>query len=263
MKNNVLKILSIVIVCLLFILAGIGIGVKIESSKNPSQAGSDPVQKDGQVKNAPIDVNALKETFKEENEYSKNVEIIKYFYYENPSLKDYGTGKELQVYGKNNNNVAVEINAELNFYDEKGNIIDYKSDRINVLPNTEFGLSILAYSSKDYYGYSIRYEINKSKSYYIFLDNVKTTSINKTENDSINISYKNESEKTVDMIRYTCILYQGQEVIGVLKAYASSVNPGASAVTTCYNGTEIKYSDYKVILSESYNYTEESEKWDK
>lgn len=263
MKNNVFKILSIVIICVLFLLVGIGIGIKIESKKSPLQTNSDATMLGRQVKNAPVDVALLKTSFKKENEYSKNVEIINYFYYENPILKESGTGRELQVYGKNSNNVAVEINAELNFYDQKGNIIDYKSDRINVLPNTEFGLVILAYSSKDYYSYSIQYDINKSKSYYIFLDNIKTTSINKTENDSITISYKNETNNTVDMIRYTCVLYDGKEVIGVLKTYAPSVKPGTSAVTTCYNSTELKYSDYKVILSESYNYTEESEKWDK
>jgi hypothetical protein len=256
MKKDMFKKIAIIVVCVLFVTAGVIVGIKIYNDKNTM-----PLTPDGheKVKNPTIDVSKLKEIIEEENDYAKNVQIIKYFYYENSLIKDSGTGKELQVYGKNNNDVAVEIKAELNFYDELGNIVDYKSDRIDVFPGTEFGLSILAYSSKDYYDYSIKYKISPSKSYYIFLDNIETT--HKLGNKSILIDYKNNNEIDVDMLRYTCVLYKNNNVVGVLKTFISAAKVGETSQTTCYNKGEIEFDNYEVILSESYNYTQESEKW--
>ncbi len=257
-KKNGLKVVLIIILLIVFLGAGIGIGLLLgknrnkclaperfsETKKDDEETKEEKDKKDnntgsGDKKHEKLDVTKIKTSG--EDEYGKNIEILKFYYPED--------GTDLYVLAKNNNKIAIDYTFYLNYLDEKGTRVDRGLSMGYVEAGKTFVVKIYNSTSDDFKSVSVSTSARAYKSYYHSVDVEKKVET-KESSKGIDVSYKNDTDKDVSI--YLSIIYYKNNEIFFFDTTTLIVKPGLTENTSFYSYALPGYS-YGVTPSSLYD----------
>jgi len=163
---------------------------------------------------------------------------------------------DLIVFTKNNKNVPVDMDFEIEFYDENGMILGSKT---GMLTAVEAGREVavkITNPPKNFKTYKIYVDEEESREIEFF-NQIEVTHNNNGE--EIVAQVKNNSQKEIENITVMVVYYNKGEIIGCAEDIAIDVSAGRAGNFTFdypmdaeYN--DIEFDDYKVIVTEAYTY---------
>lgn len=208
---------------------------------------------DKEEKNILINKNKLSIEKSVENNETNNIQIYNVLNLINDE------SEYLQVHIKNNNSMSVKTVFKLSFYDENKVLIDELSATDIVLPNVEFAVNYKISHNENYDSYVLSYSASSIDNIITSIDYINKTNayVVKEDNGELDILFKNITMNKIDILKYTCILYKDDEVVG---AFVTSNNvkipveygDGLKCGIKSFNG--LSYDNYKIYLSEAYNF---------
>jgi len=212
-----------------------------------------------------FDVSKIEKISNKDNELTKNITIDNIFFNPYGSMGKYQRAK---IYGKNNNNIPVEVNVSIEFYDSEGYRIEKESDSLVVFANKDFVLDFYVLDdSLKYSTVKLFYEANNIKSYYTVIneEEIKISS-DILSDKNINIVLENNSDLEIKTGEIACLYYKDDKLVFANNASVFSVGVGEKTSSKCYdsqlnlnndysNLKKIEYDDVKVVLYSAYHYT--------
>lgn len=229
------KILLLVIFMLIIIVGGCG-----NNTTNPSYAGKNTgsgsnISSGNSIPNKNILVN-LNENIKTSG-----------------AITDLG---KLVVFVTNDNNVPVDMDIEVEFYDANGNILGSGSDDLSAV-GAKSEVAVDIWSTPENFD-----------TYKIYVDVVQTTKISYFNNielvhnnngKDIVVQVKNNSSDVIDYITVSVVYFQNDKVVGFDESIQSDTNPGRAAnfiLDYPYNKQyrNVYFDSYKVYVKEAYSY---------
>lgn len=175
------------------------------------------------------------------------------------------TAKDLWVTYQNDNNVNIDLDTKVVFYDASGKILSAASDRDTCIEKGRSCMESYYYprtpdgDKAEYASYKITFVAKKSSEYTKgFANKIKATS-NIGSDGRIMSEVVNTSNQKVKYITLCCIYYQGDEIVGIESTYSESLEPGASDIVNFmppYDSSydDIAYDNYKVVVNSAYSF---------
>lgn len=166
------------------------------------------------------------------------------------------TRGKLIVIAKNNNKVPIDMEIEVEFYDENGVIVGSSEESLKAVgPKSEIAIEMWS-TPEVFNNYKIYIDVEQSTST-CYLDKVELTHNNTGENIAVQV--KNNSEETIEYITVRVVYYQGEQIVGIDDGIESEIKPERSANFTLdfpYNKNydNIRFDSYKVFITEAYSY---------
>lgn len=161
---------------------------------------------------------------------------------------------KLLVFIKNKNNIAVDIEVTVEFYDENGILIEEGKAYLTTIKSGAEVVSQIYDTPNNYSTYKVYTDAEESEIYEVVED------INVTDNDNgekILVQVKNNSNKIIETITASVIFYENDKIVGYDESIELDVKVGRSANMEFYypydeNYDEISFDTYKVYINECY-----------
>lgn len=163
---------------------------------------------------------------------------------------------DLVVFTKNNKNVAVDMDFEVEFYDENGMIV---GSSINYLTAVGAGREVVVEMSntpKNFSTYKIYVDETESEEIEYF-DEIKV--VHNNNGEEIVVQVKNNSQDEIKYMTVMAVYYNQGKVVGIDEDMASEIAKGRSGNFTLdypydteYN--DVQFDEYKVYVTEAYSY---------
>ena len=166
------------------------------------------------------------------------------------------TDGNIVVIAKNNNKELVELEIEVELYDESGTYLGKESDYLTAFaPNSEAAL-IFKLSDLNYDTYKIYFDAKKSNEI-SYLDQIEI--VHNDNGEEIVAQIKNNSNNTIEEINASIVYYQGDKVVGYEYDYDINIQSGRSAnLEFSYpydrNYDNIRFETYKIFVNTAYSY---------
>lgn len=163
---------------------------------------------------------------------------------------------KLIVLVNNNNDVAVDLEIEVEFYDENGIIVGSDDQYVEAVnKNAEVAIEMYL-TPESFDNYKIYVDAEQS-SYNTYFNDIEL--VHNNNGEEIVVQIKNNSQDTIDTISAAVVYYQGDEIVGIDDDLEIDIQPGRSANLTMYYPTDNNYDDvafdsYKVFINEAYTY---------
>lgn len=176
---------------------------------------------------------------------------------ENSNVKGVVTKKgNLIVFTKNNKKIPVDMDFEVEFYDENGRIVGSDTEELVAVGAGREVAVEMTNLPKNFKTYKIYVDEEKSEQTEYFKQ-IEVTHNNNEEN--IVVQVKNNSKDVIDRITVVVVYYNNGEIVGSDQESVFNVSAGRAGNFTLeypydeeYN--EIKFDDYKVIVAEAFSY---------
>lgn len=163
---------------------------------------------------------------------------------------------KLVVFATNNNEISVDMEIEVEFYDANGIITGSAVDSLQAVgKGAEVAVELYSTpESFDHYKIYVDAEQTDEISYFDKLELVHNNN-----GKDIVVQVKNNSDETIEYITVAVVFYQGNKVVGIDDGIASDVKSGRSANFTLdfpYNKRydDVNFDSYKVFITEAYSY---------
>ena len=199
-----------------------------------------------------IDKNKLSIEKISEDKETNNIEIFNVI-----SLVD-DMNEYLQIYAKNKNNISVKTNFKLSFFDNDNNLVDEIVATDIILPSIEFAINYKINFKNNYNSYKISYNAINLDNNIVSIDyiNKYDSFVAKDSKGELNILFKNNTMNKIDSIKYTCVFYKDNVVVGAFITQSNTKLPikygeGLKCGLSKFDG--FSYDTYKIYLSEAYN----------
>ena len=176
---------------------------------------------------------------------------------ENSNVKGLVTKNgNLIVFTKNNKNVPVDMDFEVEFYDENGIIVGSDTDELVAVGAGREVAVEMTNIPKNFKTYKIYVDEEKSEKTEYF-NKIEATHNNNGEN--IVVQVKNNSKDAIDNITVVVVYYNKGEIVGSDEEMVFDVAAGRAGNFTLYypydaEYNDIKFDDYKVIVTEAFSY---------
>ena len=163
---------------------------------------------------------------------------------------------KLVVLVKNNNNVAVDLDIEVEFYDADGLIAGSDSDSLMAVgANAEVAVEMYS-TPESFDNYKIYVDVATTEQISYF-DKVEL--VHNNNGEEIVVQVKNNSQDEIDYIEVGIVYYQGDKVVGYDYDNEIDIKPERSANFNLYYPHDDDYDDvnfdtYKVFINEAYSY---------
>lgn len=162
----------------------------------------------------------------------------------------------LVVFITNNNDVIVDIETEVEFYDANGTFVGASKGSLQAIgKGIEVALEIWD-TPTNWDNYKIYTNLEQSNSYCYF-DKLNVTHSNNGEKIAIQVA--NNSADIIESITVAVVYYQDNNVVGIEDDFESDIRSGRTANFTLdfphdseYNN--VKFDNYKVFVNEAYSY---------
>ncbi len=163
---------------------------------------------------------------------------------------------KLVVFAKNNNNVAVDMEIEVEFYDANNTIVGSDSEELlGIGSNGEIAVEMYD-TPENFDNYKIYVDVEKTNeiSYY---DQLEVAHNNNGE--EIAVQVKNNSQDVIEYISVSVVYYQGDKVVGIDDDIESDIKSGRSANFNLdfpydKNYDDIEFDNYKVFVNGAYSF---------
>ena len=163
---------------------------------------------------------------------------------------------KMVVFVKNKNVVPVDMEIEVEFYDENNEIVGSAKDDLNAVgKNSEIAIDLWSTPDK-FDNYKIYVDVKQSTDTCYF-DKVGIT--HKDTKEHVAVQVKNNSEDEVEYIKVGVVFYKDGKVVGYDDGIQSDIKSGRSGnfnIDHPYNKkyNNVKYDEYKVFLNGAYSY---------
>ena len=163
---------------------------------------------------------------------------------------------KLVVFVTNGNDVAVDMEIEVEFYDANGTIVGSDSEDLQAV-GAKADVAVDMWSTPDSFdNYKIYVDVKQTTNYSYF-DKLKLTHNN--NGNEIVAQVKNNSDDVIEYITVSVVYYQGNKVVGYDDDIESDIKAGRSANFTLNFPYDKRYDDvnfdnYKVFITEAYSY---------
>ena len=165
-------------------------------------------------------------------------------------------GNRFIVFATNNNTVAVDMDIEVEYYDENGIFVGSTQEYLTAVgAGREVAVEMwdppAVFSTYKIY---IEAEKTEEKDYF---DQIEMTNNNNGQN--IVVQVKNNSDETIDYITVAVVYYAQGKVVGITDGIASEVKTGRAGNFTLHypydsNYENVQFDEYKVLVTEAYSY---------
>lgn len=163
---------------------------------------------------------------------------------------------KLVVFVTNGNDVPVDMEIEVEFYDANGTIVGSDSEDLQAV-GAKADIAIDMWSTPDSFdNYKIYVDVKQTTNYSYF-DKLELTHNNNGK--EIAVQVKNNSNDTIEYITVSVVYYQGDKVVGYDDDIQSDIKAGRSGNFTLdfpYNKRydDVHFDNYKVFITEAYSY---------
>lgn len=205
----------------------------------------------------------IEKTASQDNDLTKNIVIEEIFF--NPNYIDYGSTRDVYIYGKNNNSTMVEVKVIIEYYDSEGYRIERTTNLgCKVAAGKEFVTSLsVDNDTLDYSKVKLSYEATKIKTYETEIDLTDVEYNDYLIDDDIKVLVKNNSNKKISIGNFACLYYKDNKLVFAVESSITSLEPGKNGETACYNHKlhlntdysnlkQIEYDNYKVLIYSAY-----------
>ena len=167
----------------------------------------------------------------------------------------------LIVFATNNNDVPVDIDLEVDFYDKKGTLVGTDTDAIRAV-GVGANVAVEMYQiPEEWNTYKIVAKAEKTNET-SYADKI---TVNHSDNgENINVKVTNNSDDTIEYITVGVVYYQDNEVVGYDFGIEPDIETKGVANFEIYypydsDDNNIEFNNYKVFVNEAftYNYDEE------
>lgn len=162
----------------------------------------------------------------------------------------------LVVFAKNNKKVPVDMEFEVEFYDENDVIVGSSRDSLTAVGAGKEVVVEMSNTPKSFSTYKIYLDELESEETEYF-DKIKVAHNNNGE--EIVVQVKNNSEDEIENMTVTVVYYNQGKVVGVDEAMEFDIAKGRSGnfnfnypLDSEYN--DVQFDEYKVYVTEAYNY---------
>ncbi len=162
----------------------------------------------------------------------------------------------LVVFSKNENEVPIDMEIEVEFYDEAGLIVGSGSTSLSAVgTGSEVATEIYSTPEKfDDYKIYVDGEISEKTSYF---DKIEI--IHNNNGEEIIVQVKNNSEDLIDWISVSVVYFQGDDVVGISSDLDVEIESGRAGNFTLYfpydeNYDDVSFESYKVFVNEVYTW---------
>lgn len=163
---------------------------------------------------------------------------------------------KLIVFVINENDVAVDIEIEVEFYDTNGLIVGSDSRSLEAVGAKAEVVTELWSTPDSFDNYKIYVDVNQTTehSYFDMLE-----LIHNNNGEEIVVQVKNNSNDTIEYITVSVVYFQGDKVVGYEYDSESDIKSGRSGNFTLSFPHNKQYDDvyfdnYKVYINEAYSY---------
>ena len=163
----------------------------------------------------------------------------------------------LVVFITNKNNVPVDVELEVEFYDANGNILGIEGDYLDAVgSHTDIVFGIRDFTMPNNWdNYKLFVDVEQSD-YTNYNDKVSVTH---NTNDDVIVQVTNNTEEEIDEINVAVVFYSGDTVVGYRDDLEYHTKPGRSAnfeFTRPYDShnNDLNYDSYKVYVNSASNY---------
>ena len=176
---------------------------------------------------------------------------------ENSNVKGVVTKKgNLIVFTKNNKKVPVDMDFEVEFYDENGRIVGSDTDELVAVGAGREVAVEMTNLPKNFKTYKIYVDEEKSEKTEYFN---QIEAIHNNNGENIVVQVKNNSKDVIDNVTVIVVYYNKGEIVGSDEDMVFDVAAGRSGNFTLYypydvEYNDIKFDDYKVIVAEAFSY---------
>ena len=182
----------------------------------------------------------------DKEKHEKNIKILE------SEITTYG---ELVAIIKNNNDIDVSLNLEVNFYDKEGNPLGSDNSNIFVSNNSEMA-TCFTDIPKNYSDYKITFTADEP-SFKDFTDKIKIKDNDTGEQLAVEIT--NNAKQTIEEVNIDVVYYKDSKIIGFDANGENDVkNNDSKIINIDYpydkNFDNIPFDNYKIFVS-AYNYT--------
>jgi len=210
---------------------------------------SDDKQKDSSSSNTSTGTNTNNDSSKPiytPSELSKNMTS-------SGAVTEYGN---LVVIAKNNNNVPVNVEIEVEFYDANGVILESDSNELQAVGSAAEIATEMWDTPEVFDNYKIYVDAEQTTNDSYF-EQVELSHNNTGE--EIAVQVKNNSQEMIDYITVSILYYQGDKIVGIDEENESDVKSGRAANFTFEypydkNYDDVTFDNYKVFITEAYSY---------
>ena len=160
------------------------------------------------------------------------------------------------VFATNKNNVAVDMEIEVEYYDEEGKILGSSSDDLMAVgAGQEIAIEMWE-APKNFATYKLYIDAEKTEETEYF-DHIEVTHNNNGEN--VVVQVKNNSKETIEFMTVSVVYYKQGNVVGIADGIASDIKSGRAGNFNIYYPFDSEYEDiefdnYKVFVTEAYSY---------
>ncbi len=163
---------------------------------------------------------------------------------------------KLVVFVTNENDVAVDMEIEVEFYDANGTIVGSDSEDLRAV-GAKTDVAIEMWSTPESFdNYKIYVDVKQTINYSYF-DKLELTQNNNGK--EIVVQVKNNSNDTIEYITVSVVYYQGDKVVGYDDGIESDIKAGRAGNFTLdfpYDKRydNINFDNYKVFITQAYSY---------
>lgn len=163
---------------------------------------------------------------------------------------------KLLAFVKNNNDIPIKMEVEVEFYDSDGMIVGSDSDTLYVVAaNSEIVTQF--WSTPDSFdSYKIYVDAEIVVYYKSYIDSIEL--IHNNTGKDIAVQVKNNSSDVIDDVRVAVVYYNGDKVVGYDDGSGYDIKSDRSANITLYyprgrNYKNVYFDSYKVFVNEVYS----------
>lgn len=167
--------------------------------------------------------------------------------------------KRFVVFATNNNDVAVDLDIVVNFYDKNGTLIGTDSDNLRAV-GANNNVAIELYQVPD--GWDTFKILSKAEeaTETPYIDDLNLNYLDNGENIEVHVT--NNSSNTIEYLTVAVVYYQDDEVVGFDFGIEPDVASNSTANFELYypydiDENNLEFNNYKVFINEAFSYNYE------
>lgn len=182
-------------------------------------------------------------------------------YSENVNIKSTVLDDTIILFIINNNNITIDSNITINFYNKKNKLISSDEDSYSAItPKKEIIVSFNIY--KDYDHYEIKLDSQKTK-YTNYENDISIVEKNNKNDKTITFNIKNNSKDTIEYLELAILFYKKDKLVYYDSEYVFKLKKDKVAnVEFLYPYTDdlndLEFDTYKVYTNEVCSYNSEA-----
>lgn len=173
------------------------------------------------------------------------------------TYKEHKLSNGFLVEVNNQNNILVNANVKIEYFDANGNLVDVSNDHSSIIPAKGKSYVFVSDYEKIYSTYKLTVKLDETYTSRTYFDSIEVVSGNATDDGMYLFQIKNNSEVKLD-IYLGLLFYNGDNLVGFNNSYVSDVLAGETTSDKSYvpyneENEHISYTRVEVVVLSAYD----------